>query len=490
MQATLCTTFKTPRNAYVYDAWSNQILRVDENVYQVLRESLREIPSEEQDDPMDQDARAKALAEIGQARESGLLLNPTCRVVCFTDQAIQAAPDELSRLGPDHLTLNVTEQCNFRCRYCLYSGAYEDQRTHSAVRMSPEVLDATLDWYHAHPDREEFSLSFYGGEPLLEMDLLRRAAERVRRSGRKTSLRMTTNASLMDEDKARFLIENGFHVLVSLDGPPNLHDRYRRTVDGHPTFERTWAGVNLLRRLDPDYYQSHVRFNMVLPPPVDLRAIHAFVLEHPEVFAKSHIRATLLNDSPCELPRELGYDSCREQLNAQFDWLQERFEQAMLSGQDSMDPFLLGVALIDYVPLHLRPLAPLAPVTPSLGQCVPGRAKAFAGTSGDLRVCERLPGVRPLGNVFTGVDATAVTSMMHECNHFLADRCAGCWAIRLCSKCLANLNRGEALDEELFAAHCRRAKIFWRAKLARYSSILEQKPDAFSWVDREMETRG
>ena len=209
MDAPLCKTFQTPQGAFVYDTHSNHILRIDGNVFRLLGELGGEKSGTGAgEQPLSGEDRAKALAELEGARRKGYLLPSGHKVVCFDDAVIETAKRELTELGPDHLTLSITEQCNFRCRYCFYSGAYRDQRRHSARRMSPEVLEASLGWYFSHPGREAFSLSFYGGEPLLETGLIRRAVDIVRRKGRKTTLRMTTNASLLDEETARFLIAN------------------------------------------------------------------------------------------------------------------------------------------------------------------------------------------------------------------------------------------------------------------------------------------
>ncbi|MFZ5427514.1 MAG: radical SAM protein [Thermodesulfobacteriota bacterium] len=484
MQAPLCKVIDTPRGVYAYDACSNHILRIDGGVRRLIGELAGEPAG-----PLAPGERARAETELNEARSKGYLLPARHKVLCFDDAAFANARRELTELGPDHLTLAVTEQCNFRCRYCLYSGAYLDQRVHSSRRMSPGVLDAALEWYFSHTGREKFSLSFYGGEPLLEAGLIRRAVETVRRKGRDTDLRLTTNASLIDEDTARFLAGNGFHVLVSLDGPAFLHDRFRRMQGGGPSFEATWRGVQTLRKVDPAHFEERVRFNMVLPPPVDLEAIHRFVLENPGVFAKSHIRASLLNNSPSELPPELDYAPHRQALKEQFARLTELFASRLAEGPGALDPFLTGLLLVDFVPVHMRPLSPIGESFPSLGQCVPCRPKAYVGVDGDLRVCERLPSSLPMGDVFKGLDIEAALGFMEAYNGFLAPRCEGCWAIRLCNKCAANLTEGGVLSARTLDAFCPRAREFWAGKLADYASILETKPGAFDWVDQELASR-
>lgn len=75
------------------------------------------------------------------------------------------------------VALQVTQGCNLRCKYCAYSGNY-DNRVHSGKRISKETAFKAIDFLFAHSvDRERVSLGFYGGEPLLELDLIKECVE-------------------------------------------------------------------------------------------------------------------------------------------------------------------------------------------------------------------------------------------------------------------------------------------------------------------------
>ncbi len=136
--------------------------------------------------------------------------------------------EELANLNG--LILGITGRCNFRCRYCTLSGNYPGLPVYSKISMSWSVLRRTLDFFLPRA-RPESWLLFFGGEPMLEWDLIERAVRHVHDSGGHGSemgFTVTTNGSLLDERKIDFMIQNHGSLTVSLDGPPDVHDRMRR----------------------------------------------------------------------------------------------------------------------------------------------------------------------------------------------------------------------------------------------------------------------
>ena len=65
-------------------------------------------------------------------------------------------------------TIGVTEQCNFRCSYCCYSGKYNEHRKHSFRKLSIESIKTIIDFIVKHSCKNEITVDFYGGESLLE----------------------------------------------------------------------------------------------------------------------------------------------------------------------------------------------------------------------------------------------------------------------------------------------------------------------------------
>jgi uncharacterized protein len=142
--------------------------------------------------------------------------------------------------------------CIFDCRYCYYLEKEHLYPGSESFRMPDDVLEEYISQHiEASPD-PVIRFSWHGGEPtLLGLDYFRKIVEMQRRHrppGRHIANGIQTNGTLLDDDWCRFLAAEGFAVGLSLDGPPEMHDRHRLTRDGEPTHERTMRGYRLLQR--------------------------------------------------------------------------------------------------------------------------------------------------------------------------------------------------------------------------------------------------
>ena len=142
--------------------------------------------------------------------------------------------------------------CNLDCAYCFYleKEALFDKR--ATRRMSPEVLEAyTRSTIAATPADQPVMFTWQGGEPtLLGIPFYQKALElqRTYGAGRVIENSFQTNGTLIDEDWAAFLADNRFLVGLSLDGPAEVHDRYRRYTSGAPSHHLVMAALERLQR--------------------------------------------------------------------------------------------------------------------------------------------------------------------------------------------------------------------------------------------------
>ena len=179
----------------------------------------------------------------------------------------------------ESITLQVTQQCNLKCNYCPYSGSYYN-REHSNRHMSFETAKQAIDFYIAHSfDIPVAHIGFYGGEPLIEYDLIRKIVEYCREKcfGKKIMYFMTTNATLLTEEVIDFLMENEFNLSISLDGPRNYHDRNRHRIDDSGSFDIVMQNIERLYKRYPEK-KDNVQFNCVLDPTSDIKCINDFFM--------------------------------------------------------------------------------------------------------------------------------------------------------------------------------------------------------------------
>lgn len=134
--------------------------------------------------------------------------------------------------------------CNMGCRYCYYL-----KNAVSGGRMSQSILEHVVRSYLDAVETNEAHFIWHGGEPLLMgLDFYLAAIEYQKRYGRGKIIHnvVQTNGSLIDKNWAELFSKNNFLVGLSLDGPRDLHDLYRKDRSGAPTFDKVMGALNML----------------------------------------------------------------------------------------------------------------------------------------------------------------------------------------------------------------------------------------------------
>jgi len=141
--------------------------------------------------------------------------------------------------------------CNLRCKYCYYlekSKLYEDNKNHV---ITDALLEKFIKEYIEAQTTPQVLFTWHGGETLMRpISFYRRALElqRYYARGRQIDNSIQTNGILLNDEWCRFFKENNFLVGVSIDGPQEFHDEYRRTATGKPSFRQVMKGIDLLNK--------------------------------------------------------------------------------------------------------------------------------------------------------------------------------------------------------------------------------------------------
>ncbi len=153
----------------------------------------------------------------------------------------------------------ASADCNLRCEYCFYlehMGFYPETRTH---RMSAQVLEQLVRSYMRTP-QPEYSFGWQGGEPtLMGLEFYKRAValqQQYGMPGARVGNGMQTNGTLIDDAMAAFFARYNFLVGVSLDGPPEIHDKHRVKAGGGGSHAEVLRGIGKLRA-------HHAEFNIL-----------------------------------------------------------------------------------------------------------------------------------------------------------------------------------------------------------------------------------
>ena len=163
------------------------------------------------------------------------------------------------------LTKPVGSMCNLNCAYCYY---LDKERFYGEkqIVMSDEMVERYIKEYIKTNDTPEINFVWHGGEPLLAgIDYFKKVVlyqERYNTQKRVICNSIQTNATLLNEEWCRFFKENNFLVGVSIDGPKDIHNRYRYSKDGKGSFDRVIDGIELLKRYGVDFNSLSVVNNL------------------------------------------------------------------------------------------------------------------------------------------------------------------------------------------------------------------------------------
>ena len=162
--------FRTVKAYYIFDVNTVSIIRVDSNLYSNLEKLIMGNIKFSQIDSV-------ALDKINKLKSQGFL--EPCNVDMEIKHAAADHIEDYMENNVHQLILQVTQNCNLRCKYCVYSGTYIN-RVHTKKRMTIETAKKAVDFYRKHSGNIETAvISFYGGEPLLEVALISEIIEHL-----------------------------------------------------------------------------------------------------------------------------------------------------------------------------------------------------------------------------------------------------------------------------------------------------------------------
>ncbi|KAA1000599.1 anaerobic sulfatase maturase [Paraburkholderia panacisoli] len=148
-------------------------------------------------------------------------------------------------------------ECNINCDYCFYLHKSDLLHHEPHARMSDALLEQHIRQYIEAQTGDEVVFSWQGGEPtLMGLRFFHKVVElqhRYARPNQRVANDLQTNGIALDDEWVRFVKKHGFHVGLSIDGPRELHDIYRKTRNGKPTFDHVMAAARRLADADASF---------------------------------------------------------------------------------------------------------------------------------------------------------------------------------------------------------------------------------------------
>ncbi len=179
------------------------------------------------------------------------------------------------------MTKPIGPICNLDCEYCFYLTKTNLYPAEKDFRMSDNVLEEYIKQYIAHQPGPVISFAWQGGEPtLMGLEFFQHIVELQQQylpEGWHVENSLQTNGTLLDQEWCDFLREHSFLVGLSLDGPPEIHDVYRKDKQGRPSSPQALRGLELLKEHKVEFNVLCVVNNVNAKQPME---VYQFFLDH------------------------------------------------------------------------------------------------------------------------------------------------------------------------------------------------------------------
>lgn len=343
------------------------------------------------------------------------------------------------------ICLMIAQDCNLRCKYCFGDGGSYGQ---ARAVMSPEVGRKAVDYLiKASGPRKHLEMDFFGGEPLMNMRTVKAVTEyvhqREKETGKKFKLTMTTNGMLLDDATIKWLNDNDFALVLSLDGRKEIHDAMRPTAGGQGSYDRAVRNFKkvLESRHGGDYdYRGVYTFLRGTYTKKNLDFTKDVLSMNDEGFDILSMEPVVLKDSPIALTEE---DLPR--IREEYDRLTEAYMKRHREGK--------GFFFFHFnMDLSNGPC-----VAKRLSGCGAGHEYVAVAENGDLYPCHQFVGREgyKIGTVDEGITNHELSQYFRESHVLNKPKCRDCWARFFCSGgCHANADLFHGNIREPYEVGC------------------------------------
>ena len=321
------------------------------------------------------------------------------------------------------MCLNISHDCNLRCEYCF---AAQGDFGHGRKLMPFEVGKAAIDFLIKHSaNRHNLELDFFGGEPLMNLDVVKKVVEYARsiekEHNKNFRFTMTTNGILLDDDSIDFINREMSNVVLSLDGRKEVNDRLRPTVNKKGSYDIIVPKYQKLvaERGDKEYYVrgTFTKYNLDFTDDV----MHLNELGFDQISVE-----------PVVTDPELPYALTESDLPAIAEEY-EKLSKILIERKKNGTSFNFFHFMID---LDQGPCA-----IKRLRGCSCGNEYVAVTPEGDIYPCHQFVGMDEwkMGSVLDDSIDHKMKKMFSKANIYSKEECADCWAKFYCSGgCNAN----------------------------------------------------
>lgn len=471
--------FATKNNKYYFDSGTGKVLQCTEEMYQLLV-NLFENNGKIKNLDLSQTQLEETVQELRETIAEENIFKAR-KLDCFNCSHVNNLEGLVSQ-GCRQLILEVTEVCNLRCKYCIYGDDTKNFRSFGGKQMSVEIATKAVDYFVENGDKEkDLMISFYGGEPLLNYDLIVKVTNYSKKIlGSRVTFNLTSNLTMLNQQMADFFAENDFRIVCSLDGDGQIHNENRVFAGGGGSYERTMEGLKLLYETYDEGQREYIGINSVIAPPYSeekFDRINEFFDGLPYLDIKSPRSVSYVG-------RDVIADDSRLSSNMDIVRVSNRDKYDLLSweygklseNQEKVFSNMLEDGLKD---IHNRRISDIPFTDSGLNACcVPGIQRLYVSVEGSFYACERIGNSPAIGDVWDGISLDRIKKYyVDDYTQKSKENCGRCWALQLCNVCYARCFDNGGLDMKRKKYLCEGCRSSMYELLILYHMVLEEHPE-------------
>jgi len=381
--------------------------------------------------------------------------------------------------------LNFTENCNLRCRYCLFGECYPEIRTYTPREMPVALALETVEFFikRASKTKKPF-VQFYGGEPMLRfgeiLEVVDRSKNLALAHGIELNFIIVTNGTHLGKREVEEVVKRNICLQISLDGPRPVHDLNRVYPQGKGTFDTVFDNIKFIYKNYPEYYKRSVLYSATISHLSTLPEVMEFFSQ--PLFEENVLNLNFVNDYERNsyFSTYLDEEDKRKGKEILSSLRKQFVEEVTSTGKAT--PFLselFGRKLMD---IHFLLGSDPSSRLPLNGTCIPGVRRFYVSVDGDFYVCEKVSERYKIGSVKHGFDIERIITLMEDYAK-LSEDCKNCFARDLCRICFAGvLDSSEELSEERKKRLCAMEKEGIKDAFVLYAEIMERNPRALDFL--------
>lgn len=381
------------------------------------------------------------------------------------------------------LTLQITTNCNFACKYCFISEKYNHKK--EPKKMEWSVAEKAIIYFMEHSKEEDsIDIRFYGGEPMLNFFLIKQCVDYIEKnySDRKYQYYMTTNLSILDDEKLDFFVAHNFMLLISLDGPMLIHNKNRVYKDGADTYDVIEGNLKYIKNKYPKYFRT-ITFNSVLSRQDDYFAIKDFFL-YKNLFRDKDNEINDFIISQLYFADDFENKESKNVLRGYIDYIKNQksyMKELLISflvsfnivkAENKFENQYLNSELVYWLRKFQKDSSKdnmeLEKMGHPYGTCFAGSDKLMVDPDGVFWPCEKVNTNNKsisIGNVDVGIDLGQVNKMLNISKHYT--KCCTCWCFRYCGQCISSITNSTR-DKA-----CNNSRSYIEEKLIHYCNLIE-----------------